>query len=118
MSMHTVTDARGVIHTGSLGTLARQFGSTYNVVYARWHGLKWSLEEALGIVARPVACYPRSNSRRRQLPELPICPRLGSAQENLWAAMTGLIDAEEYLQREGMGSNGYVLRSPESHDEH
>lgn len=112
MSAHTVIDTRGVVHTGSLGTLARQFGTTYNVVYARWHGLKWSLEEALGIVPRPVVCYSRNNSRRRQLPELPMCPRLGTAQENLWAAVTGMIDAEEYLEREGMGSNGYVLHTP------
>jgi hypothetical protein len=68
--------------------------------------MHWTAEQSMGLVAPP----PRvAHDVRRKRAELPVLPRLGYPYDNLMAAACGLIDAEEYLRREGVGSNGFVL---------
>lgn len=104
--MLTVTDPQdGCTYTDRANVLAIVFGVPYQTLYKRLTRLSWSPEQSLGLAPPPAPAM----HRHRTLAALPELARAGTAYGNLMAAACGEISAEEYLRREGVGSNGYVL---------
>jgi hypothetical protein len=104
--MLTVTDPQdGQTYTDRAAVLAIVFGVPYQTLYKRLTRLSWSAEQSLGLAPPPAPAM----DRRRKLTALPELAPCGTAYGNLLAAAMGEITAEEYLRREGVGSNGYVL---------
>lgn len=87
---------------------AAAHGVNYKTLTSRLSA-KWTLEQALGLAPKPIR--RRGKSDANQWSNLQDGLKLASALENLTGAVTGELTAEEYLRREGVPENGYVLRS-------
>jgi hypothetical protein len=94
--------------TANLRAHSQRFGVLYQLAHARMFKLKpgWTVEQALGLAPRPA---PKSTGIRYR-PPLINGPRLAPPGENFLHAHLRLIDAEEYLRREGVPTNEHPLR--------
>jgi hypothetical protein len=102
--------AREVIVNG-VSACMREHGVKYGVKYTTlMHRLlkKWTLEQALGLAPKPKRPNGNIGGRWSKLRD---GPQMGTAFDNIWQAMAGELTAEEYLRREGVPANGYVLSS-------
>lgn len=91
--------------TGTLKELSERFGVPYQTVYKRLFRMRWTVEQSLGLVAH----VRQAHEVTRKLPPLPYIVRCGSVLANLLSAVAGEISGEEYLRREGVGSNAHPL---------
>lgn len=99
---------------GVSATLA-EHAATHGIAYKTLMGrlsTDWTLEQALGLAPKPKRS--RGKGKSAFWSNLQDGPRLADPLENITGAITGELDAEEYLRREGVPENGYTLPSCDS----
>jgi hypothetical protein len=109
--MARATKPRIVTVNGVSATLA-EHAAAHGIPYTTLTGrlsTGWTPEQALGLAPKPIRRRGKTNANLWS--NLQDALPLDTPLNNMWKAMAGELTAEEYLRREGVPSNGYILSS-------